>query len=182
MKKKDGRVLIRMPKSAGASLKWTLRKYHGDIYENLGHIMPTKDNIKKYKNSRKVLLMRDPQEVKDSMERGIKTYIHNKEDWKNWDLNRINEFYYGWIKNIDKNTLLITYDELISNPQKIINKIERFWELPEIKKVNLLKIRYSRSKIRKYLRLLYSNLRNFPFLVKIKRKILPGIGFATRKI
>ena len=187
-------ILIRIPKSAGTSLLKTLSKLHKFNFEEIDkeHLFPHKKNIQKFKNHKKIILLRDPNEIKGAIQRGIDNYIHNSDTCDNWgkikanflindftkqndknkDITKLFEdFYFGWLKNIDRNSLIVTYDELISNPKKIVNRIEGFLEIPKSSRVILAKERYTKSKIKKHFRLIYFNLRKVSFLRKFRRKL-----------
>jgi len=186
-------ALIRMPKCAGTSLMDTLSKLHDIDFNKFdkGHLFPYKNNIKSVKSHKKIICLRYPKEIKPAIQKGMDNFIHNPNTLDNlgcvahnfnieiWGKNKLNKdideffesFYRGWLKNVDEDSLIVTYDELINNPKKIINRIEEFLELPKSKKVVLAKRRYTKSKIMKFFRLIYAYLRSVPLLRRIRRKI-----------
>lgn len=187
-------LIIPIPKSASSSLRFTLKELHNidyfkvigigkdvrdleqelnkDDYFIMGHILPTKKNITFLRNYKKVIHLRDPEECKKAFIRGKKAYIHSTKGGAlsgfNYDF-----FYNGWIKNIDKRTIVIHYKDLIQSPKETINRIERHFSLPLSKKVKLKKVKYSKSKILKLKGYIFFKLRGFKILRKIKNRYFP---------
>jgi hypothetical protein len=152
-----------------------IHKYHRDMRElNIDiikklsnknslykqHILPTKNNMELLKNTKKIILLRKTKEVIIGYKREFnKTNdAYNRKDFrvcntdKDWidkakkiglfdDLFNFNQ---RWKKD-DSDKLIIYYDDLIKNPKKEINKIEKYFGLPQSKKVVLSKKRYTRS-------------------------------------
>jgi hypothetical protein len=165
-------IIIPIPKSASSSLAHALKKLHS--HENVEiikkHIMPTKDNLDDYKNQKKVVLLRDPQGCRSYSKRGIDNSItqdnpNNKDSFFNYSYE---EFYDGWSNNIDNETLLIFYKDLIGNPKKTINKIEKFYGLRKSTEVKLPKLNYSRSKLINFKRNIFIQIRKIKFLKDIR--------------
>jgi hypothetical protein len=124
------------------------------------HIPPTKNNLNLLKNNKKVILLREPNDVVLAYYRADKKLLHEKrqefkndhspEEWlltatKIGLLRELNDFYDKWIK-IDSDKLLIKYEDLLFDPQQVINSIESYFELKRTDhKIILAKERYSRD-------------------------------------
>ena len=159
--------------------EWTklIHHYHSDIRElseditqefrdmkkiYKQHIPPTKNHLKLLRDIKKVILLREPEEIIAAYYRANRKKLHKPrpefqdcksiEDWKkrarqNGLLEDLNWFYSQWFEescNYPDNNILISYHELINYPKQTINKIEYFYNLPISKNVNLEKARYSR--------------------------------------
>lgn len=117
------------------------------------HLFPYKRNQNLLKGKKIVVLLRKPDEIMDAYDRGIKYGIHHlktelkyyRELWGEKHIFDFEGFYYGWLNQRSKNVLVIMYKDLVSNPKKIVNKLERFFELTESKKVRLKKEHYTKS-------------------------------------
>jgi hypothetical protein len=191
-------IIIAIPKSASTSLQKTLSKLHGfkfplktinekDIRRNLkkiisdrnflykGHIFPSKKNKKILKDCKKVVLLRNPLDCIKALQRGKKAFIHREDSHNNLDSDFFNGFYNGWINESDEKTKIIKYEELISNPKRVINKIESFFDLPKSKKVKLSKAKYSRSTALTLLRMIYFKLSKIKYIPEIKKRFFPKI-------
>ena len=83
------------------------------------------------------------------------------------------EFYDGWINNIDNKTLLIFYKDLIENPKRTINKIEEFYGLNRSKKVKLPKMNYSRSGAMNLQRKIFIQFRKIKLLRNMRNNYFP---------
>ena len=173
-----------------------LYKYHKDIKEYQfdsiqkfsynkcfykQHIPPTKNNLKLLKEEKKVILLRNPNEIIEAYWRAEQKKIHNKrqefstsstkDEWireanSNGLYDDLQDFYNGWSNVKDKYTLHISYNELIDDPRDIIQRIGEFFELPQInKKVTLSKKRYSHHGI-----VLTYILKFLQFYKKVMRK------------
>ena len=136
---------------------------HEKIYKQ--HISPTKNHLKLLRDCKKVILLREPEEIIAAYYRADRKKLHKPrpefqdcktiEDWKNRAhqnglLEDLNWFYSQWLKescNYPENNLVINYSELINDPKQAINKIEVFYNLPISKNVKLEKERYSRIKL-----------------------------------
>lgn len=133
------------------------------------HIPPTKNNTNLLKKKKKIVLLRDVNEIILAYKRGAKAEVHNllkgfDKSWsdKKWLLmakenglyNELDNFFNKWKEEEGAYTLIIQYDDLINNPTLVINKILEFIEYPkQVKSLKLAKARYSRvSAIRKLLR------------------------------
>lgn len=142
------------------------------------HIYPSKNNLTLLKNTKKVILLRDPEEIINSYFRSEKKYVHQKKEFANLKtkiafLKKIKQlglyedlksFRNKWEKQ-NKNSLIIEYKELTSNPIKTINNIEKFFDLEMTKKVKLDKKRYSRTKKPVQIIINYTKIK----LMKIKK-------------
>jgi hypothetical protein len=153
------------------------------------HIFPTKKNIKLLKDQKKVILLRDPEEILHSWWRAEQSVIHPKlpmlKDCKTEEeyvkkakklgaLKIFQDFKKGWEENKGKNDLIIYYKDLMDDPGGTINKIEKFFYFPESKKIKLLKEHYSRiGKLGKIAKKTYIRLQKIKPLVKLKRKLFP---------
>lgn len=170
-------LLIPIPKSASASLANTLRNLHGFNKEELVkmHYFPNKENLKVLKNQKKVVLLRDPRACLEASKRAIDSLItpEEREDKEGFLVYDYEGFYNGWIENIDKNTLLIHYKDLIRNPQAVINSIEKFYGLKESKNVKLSKLNYSRSKTGHLKRRIFIQLKKIKLLRNIRNTYFP---------
>jgi hypothetical protein len=133
------------------------------------HIPPTKNNIDLLKKQKKVILLRDVDEIILAYKRGAKAEVHNllkgfEKSWsdKKWlSMSKENSLYYElnnfsnkWKEEEGSYTLIIYYKDLIDDPTLVINKILEFVDYPkQINSLNLAKARYSKvSAIRIYLR------------------------------
>ena len=127
------------------------------------HIPPTKNNLLLLRDKKKVILLRNCDEIISAYWRAEISGIHSnfrkkfnlkvssKEEWfeqskKSGLYNDLKFFYKGWIKESNNlNCLIVTYNQLINDPKKVINKIERFFDLHISKDfIELSKKRYSR--------------------------------------
>jgi len=193
-------LIIAIPKSASSSLQSTLIRIHGldakmvfrvdNEYNSNKKILkkmindkntickeaiyPTKENIEFLKGKKKVVLLREPKECVEAFERGMRNYIHATDNYFLAEFN-FEEFYNLWKNNIDDNTLLIFYKDLMENPTETINKVERFFDLPESHKVKLDKVYYSRSKIHKFGRYIYVKLKSIRLLRYVRRNYLDDL-------
>jgi len=153
-----------------------LHKHHSDVREIFPenvldfqsdsiiykqHIYPSKNNLAQLASTKKIILLRNTQDVILAYKRGIDKKVHNKfegfsenmkeEEWldsaKNLGLSSdLNNFYTIWNNINDGHTLIVHYEALIKNPSKEINRIENFLGLRETKKkIRLLKKRYTRQ-------------------------------------
>lgn len=153
-------------------------RYHGDfrniddekvgIFENerkffKQHIPPTENNIRLLKHVKKVILLRKPEEIIKAYYRAEKKKIHkprlefnklkNESDWlilakKNGLYEDLKKYYDNWKVHNDEYSILFNYEEIINDPKDVINRIERFFNLPITEgNFKLAKERYSRNKI-----------------------------------
>lgn len=157
------------------------------------HIFPTKNNIKNLENQKKVILLREPEEILHSWWRAEQSGTHQKhpmlkdcktkEDYirkaeKLGALKILQDFKNGWEKAKNKKDLIIYYEDIKNSPKEVINKIEKHFGLHESKNPELLKMRYNKgSKLRKIAKKIYNQLHKIGFLVKIKRKLFPNFTF-----
>lgn len=126
------------------------------------HVFPSKNNMLLLRNIKKVILLRNTVEVIQAYRRGALAKSHvllenfSKEfDEMTW-INRAKElglyqdlelFNKRWRSfSQDKNTLIVSYKELVASPNREINKIEDFFGIKRTaKKIELVKKRYSRG-------------------------------------
>jgi hypothetical protein len=129
------------------------------------HIPPTTDNLGLLSNVKKVILLRNPEQIIEAYYRAEITKIHKPrqefkdcktlKDWKetarkNGLLNDLVWFHDTWIEESKRNSeinLVIKYSELLHNTKETINLVEQHFELPIADKVSLAKERYSRSSL-----------------------------------
>jgi len=127
------------------------------------HIAPTVNNLKLTRGFRKIILLRNPEQVVEAYYRAELRKIHKARqefvgcttirEWKqaaqqNGLLNDLFWFKKKWIEESEKNSnmnLLIDYSDLVFSPKKTINMIEEYLELPISSNVNLLREKYSRG-------------------------------------
>jgi hypothetical protein len=158
-----------MPKPENVNILWD---FHSDIRElntelaakfedssviYKQHIFPTENNINLLKGVKKVILLRDVEEIIEAYYRGFASGVHDKhpvfkgsnEDWlskaKDSGLyDDLQNFYEKW-QNLQEDKLTIHYKQLIENPAVVINSIEEYWSLPITEgTITLDKKRYSR--------------------------------------
>jgi hypothetical protein len=122
------------------------------------HIFPSERNKKKLADLDKVILLRKPGEIILSYYRSNQKYLSdghtvmasckNAEEWliKSREIGLFQDlktFYTEWKKEEDD--LIIYFHDLVSEPEKVVNDIERFWDLKVTTgDFNLSKKRYSR--------------------------------------
>lgn len=124
------------------------------------HILPSRNNQDLLRNKKKVILLRDPAEVVRAYRRGTVKGTHymqsvmdfagcqTEEDWleraqRNGLMQDIVNFHRGWMDH-EGEKLAISFDDLVSRPKKVTNKIEEYYDLPISKSVQLKKHNYSR--------------------------------------
>jgi len=172
---KQNILIIAIPKSASTSLVYTLKDLHHlsnkDIIKK--HTYPSEENLNILRNKKKVILLRKPEECRKAIERGINSLIINEDEKESWLDIDYEGIYNGWLKNIDKKTLLIWHDKLIQEPKKEINKIEEFYGLKKSSRVKLSKINYSRGEIGKIKRFLFKKLKKIELFRRVRNKYFP---------
>lgn len=127
------------------------------------HIFPSENNLKLLENVKKVILLRNPEDVLYAYIRGAKNK-HNSLP-KGYEIQGLTEkkilkkaktdgffddiCFFGneWInKGNPDNTLIVNYEDYIVNAKEVINKIESFFGLPITKEeIEPAKARYSRD-------------------------------------
>ncbi len=139
------------------------------------HIFPTVNNIELLQNVKKVILLRDPEDILKAYLRGAnKRYNalptgYSKElsqeelyqkACEDGFLKDIQFFYNEWQKQaISEVTLFINFDDYVNNTTAVVQKIEAFFNLPRTNNsVQAVKARYSREtktrkRIRRYLKI-----------------------------
>ena len=124
------------------------------------HIPPTKNNLKVFSGGKKVILLRDVNEIIASWRRvafSIKRPVHKlpfdksflrkgENKWilqaeKTGLLDELKRFKQGWGSHT-KNVLHITYKQLLTNSQKTVNRVEEFFGLPISNNVVMPKMKY----------------------------------------
>ncbi|WP_431156539.1 sulfotransferase domain-containing protein [Winogradskyella poriferorum] len=126
------------------------------------HIFPSRNNVELLRNTRKVVLLRDPHEVILAYQRGVESGIHKmfkgfkygltSDNWldkckKNGLFDDLLLFYNGWKEVNDENTLIVEFEEFKKSPAKIIRSIEVFFDLELTKReFEVHRKRYSKRK------------------------------------
>lgn len=165
------------PENAIPSNLRLLHKYHSDIREICEsqvcqfstsrqyykqHVPPTDHNLRLLFKIKKVILLREPEDIIEAYYRAEMTGVHEtrKEfssgktiaDWhdiakRKGLLGDLRWFYDTWtdegIRHTDAN-LIVHYEDLVHNATKIVNDIEQHFGLPRTGVVNLSKQLYSR--------------------------------------
>ena len=127
------------------------------------HIPPTEHNLRVFNGEKKVVLLRKLSGIIASWRRttllvkrplsGLNFPVsYLKKDDKAWVqyareiglLDELKRFKQGW-NSSPKNTLYITYNQLLRNPKKTVNRVEKFFGLPISNEVALPRIRYTRG-------------------------------------
>ena len=123
------------------------------------HVPPSKNNQALLAPHKKVILLRDPEEVVIAYKRGEDTGVFpmrdldyvwciTEEDWLNKArqrglLDQMHLFYKGWEEHAgDK--LIVRFQDLVEHPQEVIQTIERYWNLPVCEQVVLERKKYTR--------------------------------------
>jgi len=190
---KNGNIIELRHGSMGNVKKGDIKKFKNEKIIYHEHLFPTKDNIKNLKNQKKVILLREPEEILHSWWRAEQSGIHSKHPMlkncktekgyvekakKLGALKIFKDFKQGWEKAKTKDDLIIYYKDLMKNPQQIINDVEKHFDLLQSENIKLLKIRYNRgNKLRKFFKKIYAKLSKINFLLKIKRKLFPNLTF-----
>jgi hypothetical protein len=154
-----------------------LHKLHGDLREinhelvkkwtssktiHKQHVFPSKNNLFLLKEYKKIVLLRDPIDIILAYQRGVEKGIQplpegfkyriSQTEWirraKITGLyNDLELFYSSWIANVDSNTLIIQYNDVINKTNFTFRKIEYFFDLIETEKeIKLDRKRYSSEK------------------------------------
>jgi len=163
----------------GASI---LNSIHSDLREITGeladrfsdeetlykqHIFPSENNLSLLKNVKKVVLLRDPEEIVLAYYRGAHKKVHTllegyslsftQEEWieksrQDGLMNELHFFHDRWLKEEDQNTLIIWYKDLLNKPKEVVNSMESLFGLkPTDGDVVLARERYSRRKGLEYI-------------------------------
>lgn len=122
------------------------------------HIFPSERNKRKLESLRKVILLREPEEIIYSYYRSKQKYLsdgypgmsacRSPEEWLEHSkeiglFQDLRFFYHGWEE--EDQDLIIHYSDLVANPKELINRIERFWGLEiTTEDFTLSKKRYTR--------------------------------------
>lgn len=153
-----------------------LWRYHSDVREinstiakafaektqiHKQHLPPTPNNRNLLKNCRKVILLRNPEDIVRAYRRARRRLIskplegfsifRSEHDWlkrakENGLFHDLESFIEEWPQGKDDDKLIIWYEELIKNPKRVINAIESFWDLPITQHdISLTQKRYSRT-------------------------------------
>lgn len=109
------------------------------------HIFPSKNNLDLLHNKKKVILLRDPDDIIKSYLRGAKYNFNSLPNDFNLKMSNkqfvkkakkvglyadVRFFYDQWYSKADRETtLIIDYKEYIRNTKVVINKIENFFDL-----------------------------------------------------
>lgn len=141
------------------------------------HVIPTENNLALLKKHRKVILLREPDEIILAYKRAQEKDIHKKrevfdgcnsnDDWllraeEIGLLDELNRFALKW-KNDSSDKLIINYEDLVRNHEKIIKKVSLYFNIPiETDQIKLKKLRYSKhNKLQRFLYKLRKNLVRF---------------------
>lgn len=150
-----------------------LARYHSDVREidleilvewnrtdifYKQHIPPTVHNLALIDDTKKVVLLRKPRDIILAYRRADIKGLHKKreeftgcvseEKWirraKEIGLyQELENFYNGW-SQINKNCLIVYFDDLVNNEEQLLKEISNFFSLPVNKKnIELKKYRYS---------------------------------------
>jgi len=151
-----------------------LHNYHSDVRELVAsdvtqfesqkhlfkqHIYPSAGNLTALKGLKKVVLLRNPDDIIQAYKRGVQSNVHKEmkgfeginsdEEWSERAkqiglVNDLKFFYSEWSNTQDPNTLIVHYEDLMTNPTEEFKKIESFWGLnPCSEQITLVKARYS---------------------------------------
>jgi hypothetical protein len=126
-----------------------------------------------------VILLRDPEEIIGAYERSGNGQV----DETNVLLSELKAFYGGWSQK-SKDNLIIRYRELISDPKKTINRIEKFWGIPKTEgPICLEKVRYSgRGECGRFLEDVTRKCKNLTSKFLIKLGAYEGVRKIYRKL
>ena len=126
------------------------------------HIPPTGNNLRLLKEIKKVVLLREPRQIIESYYRAEIRKSHptrkefencsTVEAWlqtaeKNGLLSDVSWFFNEWLSESERHpqtNLVIDYSQLTLEPQKVINSVVSYFDLPVSETVVLRKERYSR--------------------------------------
>lgn len=123
------------------------------------HIVPTPNNKSLLRDTKKVVLLRDPAEIVRAYKRGDESGAFpirgpdfslciTERQWLRRAsriglLDELERFRSGW-RNHDGDKLVVNYDELLDDPKTTVNAIESYFGLPVSSSVSLLRDKYSR--------------------------------------
>lgn len=150
------------------------------------HFPPTDNNQHLLTQTKKVILLRKPEEIIDSYRRGDQSgvfpikdirflFCFSRKSWlrkaqKVGLYENLQNFYDGW-ESHQGDKLVIYYDEVVNDTLGVVKKIEKYFNLPVNAKVVLEQERYSRSSTNiKWIQMLLSRMRLL--LGVVKRKLL----------
>lgn len=129
------------------------------------HIVPTPNNQALLAEHRKVILLREPRDVVLAYRRAIRALdadlpelttvfadCETESDWLERAgqiglLSSLEKFCDGWLEH-SGSKLVIWYEELIAEPTKTVNRVEDYLGLPTSDKVDLVRARYTRSRVK----------------------------------
>ena len=125
------------------------------------HLPPTPNNLVLLRDQPKVILLRRPDEIIRAYRRARRRFLSlampgfpfwgSEQDWldrakENGLYADLEDFVAGWSRRAGDNLLIVWHDELIHEPERVVNEIERFWGLPQTEPpITLSQRRYSRS-------------------------------------
>lgn len=127
-----------------------------DVYKL--HILPTKQHQRALQKEKVVILLRNSQDAILSYFRTYKNLgarypkfsdCDSQQEWlQQAEANGLsadmNKFYESWL-NYSGDHLLIRYADLVKNPQKVVKKVARYWNLDvSTNNIELKKSRYTR--------------------------------------
>lgn len=134
------------------------RIYADDSVLHKLHVFPNEESLENLRGRKKIVLLREPEEIVMAEKRAIESLIHSRRDEfsdctteDEW-LERAKEiglyqdlraFYDRWQHEAGEDTLVVHYAELIEKPGDVIHRIERFLGWPLSDQPRLKKQRYS---------------------------------------
>lgn len=163
--------------------KSLVKKFYDDNKIFKQHIFPSKNNLALLQNKKKVILLRNPDDILKSYLRGAKYNFNSLPEGFNLKMtkkefikkakkyglyNDIDYFYSGWSSLApNEYTLFVQYQDYIKNTKSVVNEIEEFIGLPITKsEIKPIKARYAKiglvKKIKAHLRI---------YSVEVLRKI-----------
>lgn len=135
-----------------------MRNFSSSVHFYKQHILPTAHNLQLLRHLPKVILLRQPEEVVLAYRRAELQGHHQPKaafmncktdnEWleaaaANGLLDDLRYFYDGW--SLEKNALLLNYEDLLQHTSASIRKIEHYWRLPAFTgEISLSKKRYTR--------------------------------------
>ena len=154
------------------------------------HVVPTANNRSVLRHSMKVVLLRDAADVvlayrrsllvgQDSDNGGLQRHFagcRSESDWLGRAesiglLRELEAFRQGWT-DADGEQLVVQYNELVTQPRSVINRVEDYFGLPASPHVVLSKDRYTRG--------WYGSLRRFARQIPLLRGVVRMVKRSAR--
>lgn len=132
---------------------------------NKNHIVPTRHNQTLLAEHRKVILLREPTEIIRAYRRAVRALdtdmrkvaqifagCDTQSDWLARAesiglLQSLQRFYDNWQQHAG-NKLIVRFDDLITEPKAVVNRIEDYFGLNQSDQVNLVRTRYTRTPLK----------------------------------